>query len=179
MRVQSRFFAATSGWLLAASVATTGSLLAVSHLARGILDHPSSQLSVSTVNADLAIENSELAHITPPKSVAPMVRTNPKLHRTSGKPPASASPASQRVFTTVGGTVTAQCEAGGAYLDNWVPQQGYAADRWTQGPAAVVGVTFFASSSGVRIEVSCAAGVPVAHVRSLESGDPSGDGPDD
>src|SRR5712691_2938720 len=55
-RMHARFFVGVGAWLLGASAATGGSLLAVSVLGQGLAPAPSQQLTVAAVNRALASE---------------------------------------------------------------------------------------------------------------------------
>lgn len=56
----------------------------------------------------------------------------------------------------------AGCQAPGAYLVSWSPQQGYEAHQVVRGPAAQAQVTFTNSHRSVTMVVSCAGSVPSA-----------------
>jgi len=62
------------------------------------------------------------------------------------------------------GSVLAVCQAAGAYLQLWVPAQGFRADDPHRGPAAVASVTFERLRSEMILRVSCVSGTPVAQV---------------
>lgn len=66
------------------------------------------------------------------------------------------------VLVSAGGEVVAACQAAGAYLVSWSPQQGYEVGDVTRGPAATARVRFESRVSQVTMVVSCSAGVPTA-----------------
>jgi hypothetical protein len=175
--VSARFLIGVGAWLLGASAATGGSLLAVSLLGRGIVaPAPSQQLTVAGVNRVLASEaasarSSPSPTPKPSPSVKPSPVPSPRRLNVKVKPSAPATvapttaPASQpasTVLTSSGGSVVAQCQSAGAYLVSWSPQQGYSAVSVIRGPAAAAQAKF---SNGFRIvimKVTCSAGVPTA-----------------
>jgi serine/threonine-protein kinase len=58
--------------------------------------------------------------------------------------------------------VVATCQAAGAYLVSWSPQQGYQVDSVSRGPAAAASVHFESTTREVTMTVTCSAGVPSA-----------------
>jgi len=68
--------------------------------------------------------------------------------------------------------VVAACEAAGAYLLSWSPQQGYAVSGVDRGPAAVARVSFSSGFRTVTMLISCQAGVPVASTQSSQGQHP-------
>jgi hypothetical protein len=188
--VHVRILAGVGAWLLGASTATAGSLLAVSLLGQGIAASPGQQLTADAVNQALAHESpdpgeaSEIA-TQPPQ---PPVRTSPATRRaatrTAVSPPVPASPAPSvatpvphavtspaqqatagTVLTSRGGTVLAECREAGAYLVSWSPTQGYEASNVTRGPATTARVVFESDARSVTMIVSCPGGpggTPVA-----------------
>jgi serine/threonine-protein kinase len=75
--------------------------------------------------------------------------------------PSGSTPAGT-VLASPEGTVVATCQAGGAYLISWSPQQGYEVGDVFRGPAATASVQFESHTSEVTMKVSCSAGVPSA-----------------
>jgi len=70
------------------------------------------------------------------------------------------------LFTSPGGSVTATCQSGLAYLQFWTPSQGYQADDVVRGPAAQARVGFEHLQSEFVISVTCSGSKPVASVGS-------------
>ena len=142
-----RFLVGVGAWLLGASAATGGSLLAVSLLGQGIVaPAPSQQLTVAAVNRALASEAAEAPRAASPPRQSPRGSRRPchPPRRTQVRRPgravrAAAHPAPQAtsaVLTSAGGTVVARCQVAGAYLLSWSPRR---ATRWSasiRGPAA-------------------------------------------
>jgi hypothetical protein len=75
--------------------------------------------------------------------------------------PSGSTPAGT-VLASSAGTVVATCQAAGAYLISWSPQQGYEVGDVFRGPAATASVQFESRSAEVTMKVSCSAGVPSA-----------------
>jgi hypothetical protein len=78
--------------------------------------------------------------------------------------PSGSAPAGT-VLASPEGTVVATCQAAGAYLISWSPQQGYEVGDVFRGPAATASVQFESGASEVNMVVSCSAGVPSATTR--------------
>jgi hypothetical protein len=177
--VRSRILLGVSAWLLGAVSATAGSLYAVDQLGEGLLAQHSKEISVATVNAQLALENSDRAGraATPIATPSPSP-SSPRPHahqRTAGahpsRPPRPVPLPSSKLLTSRGGTTAASCDNGLARLVYWSPAQGFEADDVSKGPARVASVTFTDNSGGVMMRVSCSStGVPVAHVSPLSWG---------
>src|SRR6516225_4647098 len=70
-RVHSRVLLAIAAWLVGASAATGGSLLAVSALGQGMNPAAGEQVGVETVNRALAKESAERAAAMPRRSASP------------------------------------------------------------------------------------------------------------
>jgi hypothetical protein len=184
-RVSARFLVGVGAWLLGASAATGGSLLAVSLLGQGIVaPAPSQQLTVAAVNRALASEAAEAPRASPiatpspsgtPSPVPPPRRINVRRPRRAGRAAAHPTPqATSAVLASVGGTVVARCESTGAYLVSWSPQQGYEVVSVIRGPAAAAQAKFANSQRSVTMKVSCAGGVPTATTSTHRSGDDGG-----
>lgn len=77
----------------------------------------------------------------------------------------SGSAPAGTVLASSAGTVVATCEAAGAYLISWSPQQGYEVGDVFRGPAATASVQFESRTAEVTMTVSCSAGVPSATTR--------------
>jgi hypothetical protein len=82
----------------------------------------------------------------------------------SSAPPTPSTTSPSQTFDTVGGTVTATCQATLAVLTLWTPKPSYMVENVEAGPAMVARVTFH--SIGERLvvvsRVTCATGAPVA-----------------
>lgn len=77
-------------------------------------------------------------------------------------PAPSGSASAGTVLASSAGTVVATCQAAGAYLVSWSPQQGYEVDGVSRGPAATASVHFESTANEVTMRVTCSAGVPSA-----------------
>jgi hypothetical protein len=190
--VHGRIYLAVAAWLLGASAATGGSLVAVSLLGQSLAAPPTQQLTVAAVNRALANASNEPATTAAP---TPTARPSPSpSHRATAAASPSAvttspsavaaapaatsatpAPTTGTLLTSAGGSVVATCESSGAYLISWSPQQGYLAEDVVRGPAPQAKVTFLAGQSGVRMSVSCNASVPSATITTV-SGDDGGSG---
>ena len=153
-RMRSRHVIGASAWLLGALTATGGSMLAVSHLAHGLLGPGTQQLSPAAVRDALA------AYEHPGAQSA---------RATAARPAATTlTPASTgTLLASRAGTATASCQSGLAYLLYWTPSQGYQADDVFRGPAQQVSVVFEGGGPGVRMRVTCSGSMPVAHLSDL------------
>jgi serine/threonine-protein kinase len=89
------------------------------------------------------------------------VATGSASAATTSAAPSGSTPAGT-VLASPEGTVVATCQAGGAYLISWSPQQGYEVGDVFRGPAATASVQFESRTSEVTMKVSCTAGVPSA-----------------
>ena len=182
-----RILAGVGAWLLGATAATGGSLLAVSLLGQGIADSTGQQLTADAVNRALTLESREASSSDVP-ATHPAVRrptaTRPAPSRVStarqaqpritpsATPDASQTSASPvpsvtggTVLPSAGGTAVAECRSAGAYLVSWSPTQGYEVTGVNRGPAATARLVFESSANSVTMVVSCpdgTAGVPVA-----------------
>jgi hypothetical protein len=176
--VHRRIVFAIVAWLLGASIATAGSLLAISLLGQGITGNAGQLLTQDAVTRALASQAAEAPPATAasetggPVASAP-ARTAPAASAThsatdvpapsQGADTGTASPPAEgTVLTSVGGEVVASCQAAGAYLVSWSPLQGYEVDSVNRGPAATARVTFQSTTQRVTMVVSCSAGVPSA-----------------
>ena len=180
--VSARYLVGVGAWLLGAAVATGGSLFAVSLLGQSLAPAPSQQLTVTAVNRALAWAAAEgtrspaAATSSPSPTPAPRHlkarRSAPATTPAATPPaatPAAPAPAPQptsRVLTSSGGTVVTSCEAAGAYLVSWSPQQGFAASHVLRGPVAKAKVTFSSSRRVVTMTVTCSGGTPSATITS-------------
>ena len=84
--------------------------------------------------------------------------------------PSGSAPAGT-VLASSAGTVVATCQAAGAYLISWSPQQGYEEGDVFRGPAATASVQFESHGDEVTMRVSCSGGVPSATTTSSWGGD--------
>jgi len=187
--VRSRLFLGVAAWLVGASAATGGSLLAVSMLGQGMMPGGEEQQSVTAVNRALAKEAVERAAVLPRRAnsprralaaptsrVAPPPRvvqhTAPLRSPTArpSAPPSSPGAAGGTLLTSEGGTVVASCAGARAYLVSWSPQQGFGSTDVVRGPATNAQVTFIGGQLTVTMVVSCAVGVPTATVTAVVTG---------
>jgi len=180
-----------AAWLVGASAATGGSLLAVSMLGQGMTPGGGDEQSVTTVNRALAKEAAERAAAMPPHAVPPKAtrggppsrvarhrallpparRRAPVPAARRSVPPPSPGAAGGTVLTSQGGTLVASCAGARAYLVSWSPQQGFGSTGVVRGPATSARVTFTSGQLTVTMVVSCAAGVPTATSTTVSSGD--------
>jgi hypothetical protein len=68
------------------------------------------------------------------------------------------------LLTSPDGSVMANCQPGGAYLQYWIPAQGFQADDVIRGPAPTARITFEQLANELTMTVSCSSGQPVAHI---------------
>ncbi len=169
-----------SAWLVGAVTATAGSMIATSELAHGLLGQQTQQLGGATVSADLD-SGSGIASTSPAVSSASSAAASQpaaKVRHARRPSAAASSTAGQNPAGTLlesgDGSVMAACQPGGAYLLYWSPDQGFQADDVFRGPAPVTSVTFRGPAASIVMRVSCAAGVPVAHLYRASSDDGSG-----
>jgi len=188
-----------AAWLVGASAATGGSLLAVSMLGQGMTPGGGDEQSVTTVNRALAKEAAERAAAMPRRAVPPkaahggparMARRMAPLQPARRMTPVPAArggapaPAARRsapppspgatggtVLTSQGGTLVASCAGARAYLVSWSPQPGFGSTGVVRGPATSARVTFTGGQVTVTMVVSCDAGVPTATSTTVSSGD--------
>jgi hypothetical protein len=162
--VHSRVLLAIAAWLVGASAATGGSLLAVSALGQGMNPAAGEQVGVETVNRALAKESAERAAAMPRRSASPSPsRTAPPAPAAHRSPSPPSPPATGgTVLTSQGGTLVATCAGTRAYVVSWSPQQGFGSTDVVRGPATNAQVTFTGGQLTVTMVVSCDAGVPTA-----------------
>jgi len=160
-----------AAWLIGASAATGGSLLAVSVLGQGMTPAAEEQLSVAAVNRALAKEAAERTAAAPRRSVAgPAALTAPSSPTThQPAPPPSPGTTGGTVLSSQGGTVVASCASTRAYLVSWSPQQGFGSSGVVRGPATNAQVTFTDGQLTVTMIVSCDAGAPTATSTAVSS----------
>jgi len=194
--VRGRIMIGVGAWLLGAGAATGGSLLAVSLIGQGMSGFGSQPLTAAAVSAAARTDSDDLASAstmptagaTSPVSLPPgTATTSAATPRASFSPSAApgqsaspdpASPTSTPgtgiVLTSQGGNVVASCQAAGAYLISWSPQQGYETGDVRRGPTAQARVTFESPANSVVMLVTCLGGVPQA-TSYPDSGDRSPD----
>ena len=162
--MHSRILLGIAAWLVGASMATVGSLLAVSALGQGMNPAADEQVSVETVNQALAKEAAERSAAMPRRSVSPApspaARHSSAAHRPA--PPPSPQTAGGTVLTSQGGTLVVNCAGRRAYLVSWSPQQGFGSSDVVRGPATNAQVTFTGGQVAVTMVVSCDGRVPTA-----------------
>jgi hypothetical protein len=160
--VRSRVLIGVGAWLLGAVAATGGSMFAVNRLDQDLLAQQDRQISVSAVNAELALEKAELPSASPSPSASKRPTATRHRHARHHARPAPARTLHGVLLASPDGTVVAACERGGAYLMYWSPQQGFEADDVVRGPAPIASVSFRSWSDGIAMHVSCRDGAPVA-----------------
>jgi len=192
-----RVLAGVGAWLVGVGAATAGSLLAVSLLGQGIASNTSQQLTAAAVNNALAAEATEAQADDPVTAgspdPSPSARRSPRAQpyqdpqedgaspsasasrsRPASSPSAQATAmASSAVLTSAGGTVVAECRAGGAYLVSWSPAPGYEVGLVVRGPTDNAEVAFHSAPNRVTMMVTCSTGAPTV---STLSGPGSGGG---
>ena len=165
-------------WLVGAGAATGGSLLAVSLIGQGMAGFASQPMAAAAVARAARTDYDDLAsatasasprrttatsgaapHGTPRASARPTVTQG---ESPSPQPPATAGSGAGTVLTSQGGDVVAGCQAAGAYLISWSPQQGYETGDVQRGPAAQASVTFESAANSVVMQVTCQNGEPQA-----------------
>ena len=187
--MHSRIFLGVAAWLVGASAATGGSLLAVSMLGQGMMPGGEEQQSVTTVNRALAKEAAERAAVLPQRAISgrravspptALIAPPPRVARHTAPPrsptarssasPPSPGTAGGTLLTSRGGTLVASCAGARAYLVSWSPQQGFGSSDVVRGPATNAQVTFIGGQLTVTMIVSCDAGVPTATVTAVGTG---------
>ena len=167
-----RIVLGVAAWLVGASAATGGSLLAVSVLGQGMTPSAGEQQSVATVNRALGKEAAERTAARPRRAVSPSASPAALLspgarHSARPAPPGTTG---GTVLTSQGGTLVASCAGARAYLVSWSPQQGFGSSDVVRGPAANARVVFVGGQLTVTMTVSCAAGVPTAAATAVSAG---------
>lgn len=179
--MRARIVITVAAWLLGAATATGGCLLAVSLLGAGfgVTGSSGHQLTSDGVAKALAAaqrESSSAPPATPSRSVRARpatrrpraARSTPTSTPTSSPPPTSTPTPAQSTtpvgttLTSQGGTVVATCEQPGAFLQSWIPAQGYEVGWVVRGPAPVARVSFETNTTEVDMNISCQGGTPVA-----------------
>jgi hypothetical protein len=176
--VPARVFLTFGAWLLGVAAATGGSLAAVSLIGQSIIGPQTQRLTVSAVNRALAADRDA----SPPQAsqtpvTSPPARRHRRIAKAGPTPTRTTTQSAGTLLSSAGGSVLARCDATGAYLISWSPQQGYEADDVVRGPAARAAVLFLIGNRGVRLTVTCTGPVPSASVSPW--GDDGGGGSDD
>lgn len=160
-----RRIAAFLGWLVAAGVATTIGLLAVSLLTDNLTSRSMAPLSGDAVARALASSTAHpdraasTAAPTDPISAAPAPIDSPET-----PPSPFADPGVTRSLSSPGGTAIARCTGNTAFLVSWSPAQGYGVEDYVRGPAASTLIQFDGEDEAVTLTVACPAGEPVVAV---------------
>jgi hypothetical protein len=182
--VRSRVLIGVGAWLLGAVTATGGSLLAVSQLGQGLVDKTNQQLTASAINSALASEKAEQSATSPARTAHPAPAAHavhavkPAPQDQHAAPTSSPSPPTSppgTLLASAGGTVLATCQAAGAYLLSWSPQQDFEVQDVVRGPSPVVSVRFSSPSQSLTMQVTCHGGLPAV----LRSGWGGGEGGDE
>jgi hypothetical protein len=182
--VRGRIMIGVGAWLLGAGAATGGSLLAVSLIGQGMAGFATQPMAAAAVASAAGTDSDDLASATPLASATALASSPPGTANPAatphGRPRASARPSAAEgespspqttatagsgagsVLTSQGGNVVASCQAAGAYLISWSPQQGYETGDVRRGPAAQASVTFESAANSVVMRVTCQDGAPQA-----------------
>jgi hypothetical protein len=176
--MQSRLLIGASAWLLGALAATGGSMLAVTHLAHGLLGPDTQQLSPAAVRDALA------GYQYHGSASAGTAAAGASAARPSGRRVSVASrsaPASSPTIAPAGtllasraGSATASCQSGLVRLLYWIPASGYQADDVFGGPAQQVSLVFEGGGVGVRMRVTCQGSVPTVQVSDIPADNSGG-----
>src|SRR5262252_6739626 len=166
--VHSRIFLTIGAWLLGATAATCGSLIAVSLIGKSIGAPATQQMTASGVNRALAADaHGSDAHGSGASPVAPPAQAARPAAAASPSPRPGAAALAGTLLSSAGGSVMAGCRPAGAFLISWSPQPGYTADDVVRGPAATAQVVFETTSQGVSMTVSCTGSAPSASVTTI------------
>lgn len=176
MPVRSRLLVGVGAWLLGAAAATSGSMIAVNQLAHGLLGQQTQQLTEANLSVSA---NNSAARPVPSAALGGETDDSEGSGSRSAVTAAGAgatTPSPSQSLTgkwlqTPGGSVMAVCEAAGAYLQYWIPGQGFEADDWNRGPAQVASVIFQGATSSIGVRVTCVGSSPEAHVSRLPPDD--------
>jgi len=167
---------AVVGWLAAAVLGTLTGLAAVNVIGDGVTGPSGEVLSADRVAAELASSDPAAGAATPPTSptsspVSPTPPASSPDASPAGTPGAGPSPGPDQpgaggglaqVVVTPGGTVVARCDGALVTLASWTPAQGFGVGEVERGPDKEAELTFTSATGSVEIEVTCAAGQPVA-----------------
>ncbi|HEX6872993.1 MAG TPA: hypothetical protein VF163_17995 [Micromonosporaceae bacterium] len=141
------------GWIAGAATSVVVGLLALSLIGDDLTDGASQPWTADALAQADAVSR-------------PSAQPSPTAGRPSptGSPSAAAEKGVQRRLSSAGGDVVARCQPSGVYLLYWTPAQGFRAHDVVRGPAERAKITFEGSGREVKIEVTCADGVPEATV---------------
>lgn len=194
--MRSRILIGSGAWVVGVLTATGGSLYVSQQLGQGIFT-ANSALTTSQVQTNLAGESTEGASpsASASSSASPSASAagsgsgspSPQTSTSSSTAPSGSGPAggagsspapspaytsASVLFQTAGGSVYADCRPGGAYLEYWSAQDGYDAERITQGPASIATVAFLALSGrgGMVVYITCPNGTPQMTTQRLGGG---------
>ena len=147
-------------------------MVAVNQLAHGLLGPVSQQLS--SVPADPDVESPAAAIASPAPAATHRAEPRRRHARRPSHPAASPlATAAGTVLESSAGSVTATCDAAGAYLLYWSPSQGFWADDVIRGPAVEASVTFRGSGGALLMRITCTGSTPTARTEPV-SGDDGG-----
>lgn len=165
-----------AAWFLGVLMATGGSFLAVDGLAHGLLGPATQHLAVAPIQGVPVVHQASSSQPVPALSLAAgddgdkdaaTPRVPPAASASPPAPQATQSPSSASggsLVVSPGGTVSASCQNGLAYLQYWSPSPGYQADDVIRGPAARASIGFEHLASEYVISVTCSGSKPVAKV---------------
>lgn len=156
---------AVAGWIAAAVVAIGIGIAGVQAIGEQITAGTGGDvLSAEEASRLLAAEGGPLPSAASPSAAPPTPTASPSAPPPSATP---VQPANVGSFSVAGGTVTAGCLPGGAYLISWTPAQGYTVKQYRRGPdAEYAEVRFQSGGSGKgggdsRVRITCVGNVPV------------------
>jgi hypothetical protein len=171
--VKSRFLVGVGAWLLGAAAATSGSMIVVHQLADGLLGPQTQQLTQAnlTIDPDQGTDRpaphaaaARAIHASARRSAVKVAKSAAPVATSAAPTPSPSQSLAATVLQSPDGSVGAVCQAGGAYLRWWSPDQGFRVDDVNRGPAAIASVTFEGGAGEVILRVSCVSGAPVAHL---------------
>ncbi|MFU8870325.1 septum formation initiator [Micromonospora sp. SL4-19] len=145
---------AAVGWLATTVAATLVGVGAIKLVGEGITGTPGGVRDQQEVERALASPEP-----APPR---PADRPNGSPTPTAAPTPTGSPAGAKRVFTTPGGTATAECGPAGAFLISWSPAQGYRVKDVDRGPDDHVEVRFIGPQGEHELRVRCVGGQPVA-----------------
>jgi hypothetical protein len=147
--------ASVVAWTVGASLALAVSLLALSMVSTGLTTGP-----FQPVTRDVGAPANQ-GTPTPP----PMASDTATGDARTAAPAPSRASGSERSLSSLGGTVVARCQTGGAYLVYWSPAPGYRVDNVVRGPAQPARVSFEGLGREVKVSVTCVNATPQATTR--------------
>jgi hypothetical protein len=146
---------AVAGWIAAAAAAIGIGLAGVQTIGNGI--------TAGTGGNVLTAEEAARELAAAPSVIPSSTSASPSVAS-----PTPDQPVNVRPFAGTGGTVTAGCLPGGAYLVNWSSAQGYNVKEYRRGPGEYAEVRFGSGShkgkgnGESRVRIRCMANVPTA-----------------